>query len=296
MNEPVRIGTAVGVIAAQSIGEPGTQLTMRTFHAGGAAQADITHGLPRVEEIFEARAPKGRAAIAPFDGTVQGVEERGSQKIIRVVGEGKKAKAQEITLARGTVVFVKAGDIVKIGDQLSEGNLDIHELYEQKGAMEVARYITNEVQRIYLSEGAAINNKHIEMIVRQMVSRVQITDAGDAPDFVMGDIVEKSKFQEINKEMKKGGGVPAKGNEILLGITRVALSAESFLSAASFQDTSRVLVKAAIESKIDPLRGLKENVIIGRLIPAGTNSAWAAEHEPEPPRIAATGEEDVPNI
>ena len=296
VNEPVREGTAVGVIAAQSIGEPGTQLTMRTFHAGGAAQADITHGLPRVEEIFEARTPKGRAAIAPFDGTVQAIEERGSQKIIRVVGEGKKAKAQEITLARGTVVYVKSGDIVKYGDQLSEGNLDIHELYEQKGAMEVARYITNEVQRIYLSEGAAINNKHIEMIVRQMVSRVQITDAGDAPDFVTGDIVEKSKFLEVNREMKKESGVPAKGNEILLGITRVALSAESFLSAASFQDTSRVLVKAAIESKIDPLRGLKENVIIGRLIPAGTNSAWAAEHEPEPPRVQATGEEDVPNL
>jgi len=186
VNEPVRIGTAVGVIAAQSIGEPGTQLTMRTFHAGGAAQADITHGLPRVEEIFEARTPKGRAAIAPFDGTVQAIEERGSQKIVRVISDAKKPKAQEITLARGTVVYAKAGDIVKKGDQLSEGTLDIHELYEQKGTMEVVRYITNEVQRIYLSEGAAINNKHIEMIVRQMVSRVQITDAGDAPDFVTG--------------------------------------------------------------------------------------------------------------
>ncbi len=271
VNEPVRIGTAVGVIAAQSIGEPGTQLTMRTFHAGGAAQADITHGLPRVEEIFEARSPKGRAAMAPFDGTVQAIEERGSQKIIRVVGEGKKAKAQEIALSRGAVVFVKAGDMVKKGDQLSEGTLDIHELYEQKGTMEVVRYITNEVQRIYLSEGAAINNKHIEMIVRQMVSRIQITDAGDAPDFVPGDIVEKSKFLEVNRAVKKESGHAAKGNEILLGITRVALSAESFLSAASFQDTSRVLVKAAIESKIDPLRGLKENVIIGRLIPAGAD-------------------------
>jgi DNA-directed RNA polymerase subunit beta' len=279
VNEPVRLGTAVGVIAAQSIGEPGTQLTMRTFHAGGAAQADITHGLPRVEEIFEARTPKGRAAMAPFDGKVQAIEERGSQKIVRVVSDAKKAKAQEITLARGTVVFVKAGDIVKKGDQLSEGTLDIHELYEQKGAMEVVRYITNEVQRIYLSEGAAINNKHIEMIVRQMVSRMQITDAGDAPDFVVGDIVEKSKFLEINKGLKKEGGVSAKSNEILLGITRVALSAESFLSAASFQDTSRVLVKAAIESKIDPLRGLKENVIIGRLIPAGANRTIALLEE-----------------
>ena len=173
------------------------------------------------------------------------------------------------------MVFAKANDIVKHGDQLSEGTLDIHELYEQKGAMAVVRYITNEVQRIYLSEGAAINNKHIEMIVSQMVSRIQITEAGDAPNFVAGDIVEKSKFLEVNKEMKKAGEQAAKGNEILLGITRVALSAESFLSAASFQDTSRVLVKAAIESKIDPLRGLKENVIIGRLIPAGTNRSAA---------------------
>jgi DNA-directed RNA polymerase subunit beta' len=217
--------------------------------------------------------------MAPFDGTVQAVEERGSQKIIRVMSDAKKAKAQEVTLARGTVVFVKAGDIVKKGDQLSEGTLDIHELYEQKGAMEVVRYITNEVQRIYLSEGAAINNKHIEMIVKQMVSRIQIVDAGDAPDFVAGDIVEKSKFLEVNKEIKKDGGQAAKGNEILLGITRVALSAESFLSAASFQDTSRVLVKAAIESKVDPLRGLKENVIIGRLIPAGTGRAVVLSEE-----------------
>ena len=184
----------------------------------------------RVLKNLEARTPKGRAAIAPFDGTVQAIEERGSQKIIRVVGEGKKAKAQEITLARGTVVYVKSGDIVKYGDQLSEGNLDIHELYEQKGAMEVARYITNEVQRIYLSEGAAINNKHIEMIVRQMVSRVQITDAGDAPDFVTGDIVEKSKFLEVNREMKKESGVPAKGNEI-----SSASHASRFRQRASFR-------------------------------------------------------------
>jgi DNA-directed RNA polymerase subunit beta' len=273
VNEPVRIGTAVGVIAAQSIGEPGTQLTMRTFHAGGAAQADITHGLPRVEEIFEARTPKGRAVIAPFDGKVEKVEERGSQKVVRLISDSKKkAKALEITVSRGTVIFVKAGDIIHQGDQLSEGNLDIHELYAQKGAMEVARYITNEVQRIYLSEGAAINNKHIEMIVKQMVSRVHIKDAGDAPDFVVGDVVEKSRFLEVNKEIKKEGGAPAKAEEFLQGITRVALSAESFLSAASFQDTSRVLVKAALESKIDPLRGLKENVIIGRLIPAGANA------------------------
>jgi DNA-directed RNA polymerase subunit beta' len=269
MNELVKYGTAVGVIAAQSIGEPGTQLTMRTFHQGGVAGADITHGLPRVEEIFETRAPKGRAILAPFDGTVDKIEERGTLKVVRMISENKKAKAQEISVSRGTVLYVRAGDKIAQGDQLSEGNTDIHELFEHRGMGAVGRYIVNEVQKIYLSEGASINNKHIEMIVKQMFSRVKIREAGDAQDFVMGEIVEKSKFLEVNREIKKEGGRLAKADEVLLGITRISLSAESFLSAASFQDTSRVLVKAAIEGKIDKLRGLKENVIIGRLIPAG---------------------------
>ncbi len=269
VNEAVRMGTAVGVLAAQSIGEPGTQLTMRTFHQGGVAGADITHGLPRIEEIFETRSPKGRAILAPFDGTVDSIEEKGTLKTIRFIAENKKAKAQEVSVPRGTVLFVRKGETIHQGDRLSEGNLDIHELYEHKGMVEVARYIVNEVQKIYLSEGASINNKHIEMIVKQMFSRVKITEGGDAPDFVMGEIVEKSKFLEVNKEVKKAGGKTAKSEEVLLGITRIALSAESFLAAASFQDTSRVLVKAAIEAKVDKLRGLKENVIIGRLIPAG---------------------------
>jgi DNA-directed RNA polymerase beta' subunit len=269
INELVKMGTAVGVIAAQSIGEPGTQLTMRTFHQGGVAGADITHGLPRVEEIFETRAPKGRAILAPFDGTVDKIEERGTLKVVRMISENKKAKAQEISVSRGTVLYVRAGDKIAQGDQLSEGNTDIHELFEHRGMEAVGRYIVNEVQKIYLSEGASINNKHIEMIVKQMFSRVKIREAGDAQDFVMGEIVEKSKFLEVNREIKKEGGRPAKADEVLLGITRISLSAESFLSAASFQDTSRVLVKAAIEGKIDKLRGLKENVIIGRLIPAG---------------------------
>jgi DNA-directed RNA polymerase subunit beta' len=238
-NKPVVNGAAVGVIAAQSIGEPGTQLTMRTFHQGGVAGADITHGLPRVEEIFETRAPKGRAILAPFDGQVDKIEERGSLKVVRFIADNKKARAQEISVPRGTVLFMQAGDKVTKGD------------------------------RLYLSEGVAPNNKHIEMIVRQMFSRVKITESGDAPDFVMGEIIEKSRFLEINRGIKKVGGKQAKAEEVLLGITRIALSAESFLSAASFQDTSRVLVKAAIEGKIDRLRGLKENVIIGRLIPAG---------------------------
>ncbi len=268
-NKPVGMGTAVGVLAAQSIGEPGTQLTMRTFHQGGVAGADITHGLPRVEEIFETRAPKGRAILAPFDGVVDKIEERGTLKVVRFIPETKKGKAQDVSVPRGTVLFVQAGDKVQKGDRLSEGNLDIHELYAHKGMTEVGRYIVNEVQKIYASEGASINNKHLEMIVRQMFSRVKIREAGDAPDFVMGEVVDKSRFLEVNRQIKREGGKPAKADEVLLGITRIALSAESFLSAASFQDTSRVLVKAAIEGKIDKLRGLKENVIIGRLIPAG---------------------------
>jgi len=190
-------------------------------------------------------------------------------KTIRIVPENKKTKAQEVSVSRATVLYMKTGDKIHEGDQLSEGNVDIHELYEHKGSREVARYIVNEVQKIYMSEGASINNKHIEMIVRQMFSRVTITDGGDSADFVMGEVVEKAKFLEVNRQLKKEGGTQAKAKEILLGITRIALSAESFLSAASFQDTSRVLVKAAIEAKIDRLRGLKENVIIGRLIPAG---------------------------
>jgi DNA-directed RNA polymerase subunit beta' len=242
---------------------------MRTFHSGGVAGADITHGLPRVEEIFETRAPKGRAIIAPFDGVVEKIEEKGSLKVVRIVPENKKVKPQEASISRATVLYVKAGDKIHEGDQLSEGNVDIHELYEHKGSLEVGRYIVNEVQKIYLSEGASINNKHIEMMVRCMFSRVTITEAGDSLDFVMGEVVEKAKFLEVNRALKKAGEKTSKSKEMLLGITRIALSAESFLSAASFQDTSRVLVKAAIESKIDRLRGLKENVIIGRLIPAG---------------------------
>jgi DNA-directed RNA polymerase beta' subunit len=265
-NDLVKIGTAAGVIAAQSIGEPGTQLTLRTFHTGGVATADITHGLPRVEEIFELRLPKGKAILAPFDGKVDKIEEKVNTKIVRLISDDKKAKAQEFSIPRGTVLYIKAGDTIRQGEQLSEGNLDIQELYQNKGMMEVARYIINEVQKIYMAEGAPINNKHIEMIIRQMFSRVKIRESGDIPEFVIGEIVEKSKFIEANKDVKKQEGVSAKADQILLGVTRVALSTDSFLSAASFQDTARVLVKAAVESKIDKLRGLKENVIIGRLI------------------------------
>ena len=298
-NQPVKLGSAVGVVAAQSIGEPGTQLTMRTFHTGGVAGLDITHGLPRVEELFESRPPKGKAALAGADGIVDKIEERGNSRIIaikisgeKVAKKSKKSKDLEYAVPRSALVFVKAGDEVKMGDQLSEGHLDLKELLEYKGADAVAKYLINEVQKIYAAEGASIHNKHIEIIVRQMFSRVKIKDAGDAPDFVMGEIIERSKFLEVNRDLKKQGRQPAKASQLLLGVTRVALSTESFLSAASFQDTARVLVKAAIEGRVDPLRGLKENVIIGRLIPAGEITAHPFEtEEEEEPREILVGAE-----
>jgi DNA-directed RNA polymerase beta' subunit len=276
--KPIAVGSAVGVIAAQSIGEPGTQLTMRTFHHGGIAGVDITSGLPRVEELFEARPPKGKAILAETDGTVSAIEEQGVLKTIRLSAPGaktKKTKAQEYSVPASTLLFVEVGQKVKAGEQLSEGNVDLHELMELNGANTVVRYIVNEVQRVYLSEGASINNKHIEIIVRQMFSRVRIKDAGDS-DMTVGDTIPKSFFLMTNRALKAAGKTPAKAEQILLGITKVATTTESFLSAASFQDTSRVLVKAAVEHKIDPLRGLKENVIIGRLIPAR-----ALDDEPE---------------
>jgi len=270
-NQPIKLGEAVGVVAAQSIGEPGTQLTMRTFHIGGVAGADITHGLPRVEEIFEARSPKGKASLVEEDGVVIDIEERGLIKVIKVAsgGKTKKGKAHEYSIPRSAWVYVKVGDPVKKGDQLSEGPLELRELFKLKGSREVERYIMGEVQKIYLSEGASINNKHIEVIVRQMFSRVKILSSGDT-DFVRGDVLEKSFFLEVNRNLKRNGKEPAKAQQILLGITKVALSTESFLSAASFMETARVLINGAIEARVDRLRGLKENVIIGRLIPAGT--------------------------
>ncbi len=280
-NKPVKIGTAVGVLAAQSIGEPGTQLTMRTFHFGGAAGVDITYGLPRIEEIFEVRPPKGRAILSSLEGVVGKIEEKGSLKTITIAAQGSKSKADEFSLPRTALLYVKVGDVVAKGDQISEGNMDLRELLELRGMDAVERYIINEVQRIYISEGASINNKHIEVIIRQMFSRVKIKDSGDAADLVMGEIVEKAGFLEVNRELKKQGLRPAKAEELLLGITRVAISSDSFLSAASFQDTSRVLVKAAIEGRIDHLRGLKENVIIGRLIPSGVAEKSRKLEEPK---------------
>ena len=273
-NEPVKIGEAVGIVAAQSIGEPGTQLTLRTFHTGGVAGVDITHGLPRVQELFEIRIPKGKAPLAEFDGVIEDIEERGALKVIKLkVSAGnkksRKAKVIEYAVPRTNIVFVKPKQVVEKGDQISEGSVDLRELFELKGREAVERYITNEVQKIYVSEGTTINDKHIEIIIKKMFSRVMIKEPGET-DFIIGEIIEKSKFLEANREAKRKKKEPARAKQLLTGITKTALSTESWLSAASFQETARVLVMAAAEGRVDNLRGLKENVIIGRLIPAGT--------------------------
>jgi DNA-directed RNA polymerase subunit beta' len=270
-NQPIKLGESVGIIAAQSIGEPGTQLTLRTFHSGGVAGVDITHGLPRVEEIFECRPPRGKAILAETDGIVESIKENNLIKIINIKSlnsKGKKAKYFEYAVPRTTILMVKVGEKVSRGQQVSEGSINLKELLATRDSREVERYIINEIQKIYVPEGTLINDKHIETIIRQMFSRVVIKEEGDT-DFVIGDIVEKSKFLEVNRQTKKLKGEPAKAQLVLMGITQVSLSTESFLSAASFQETSRVLVGASISAKVDKLRGLKENVIIGRLIPAG---------------------------
>ncbi len=271
-NQAVERGEAVGIVAAQSIGEPGTQLTLRTFHTGGIAGVDITHGLPRVQELFEVRVPKGKAILADVDGVVDDIEERGSNRIVKMKAhkeKGKKARAVEYSFPAATMVFVKAGDKVAKGDQISEGSVDLKELYLYKGRKAVERYVVNEIQKVYVPEGTAINDKHVEIILRQMFARVMIKDSGDT-DFVVGEVVEKPRFLEMNRDIKRRGKRTARAKQLLMGITKTALSSESFLSSASFQETARVLVRAAAEGRTDRLRGLKENVIIGRLIPVGT--------------------------
>ncbi len=278
-NKPVKIGEAVGVIAAQSIGEPGTQLTLRTFHTGGTAGIDITHGLPRVQELFEVRIPKGKAPLAEADGMIEEIEEKENLKIIKlkILKPGKttkgakkaKEKIVEYIIPRANTLFIETGQTVEKGYQLCEGSIELKELFNLKGREAVERYVINEVQKIYVSEGTNISDKHIEIIIKKMFSRVMIKSLG-ATDFVMGEIVEKSKFLEANREVKRKGKELARAKQLLTGITKTALSTESFLSSASFQETARVLVLAASEGRIDNLRGLKENVIIGRLIPAGT--------------------------
>ncbi|MDZ4230165.1 MAG: DNA-directed RNA polymerase subunit beta' [Candidatus Veblenbacteria bacterium] len=333
-NTMVQIGTAVGIIAAQSIGEPGTQLTMRTFHTGGVASVeDITQGLPRVEEVFEARPVKRPGLLAPGDGTVE-VTHQGRQKLINLtyrdtseevisltsyespkvlVKKGTKVKpgdpvakageesvvsarggvvkevndeavvlsgeammTQEFVVPPGVALWVKDGEAVIKGQRLTEGSLNLHDLYALKGKEAVQRYIMKEIQYIYSSQGQKLNSKHIELIIRQMFSRMYVTDAG-LTELLPGEIVTTAQFVEANKAAAAADTEPAKADTLLLGITKASLSTDSFLSAASFQETARVLIDAAVTGRIDHLRGLKENVIIGRLIPAGTGSGELKE-------------------
>ena len=266
----IDLGQTVGIVAAQAIGEPGTQLTMRTFHIGGVAGTDITQGLPRVEEIFENRPPKGEAAISEVQGKVIEIENTNKKIVtIKIETQDKNKEVKEYQVPSDATIKVSQGDLVGKGTILNEGHIDLKKLYSTLGREELQRYIVSEIQEIYASQGEGINDKHIEVIVRQMLSRVRIIDPGDT-ELLPGDIVEKDLFEEANDEVKKKGGSIAKGEEMVTGISRVALSTESFLSAASFMETTRVLINAAVTGKEDKLRGPKENVIIGRLIPAGT--------------------------
>jgi DNA-directed RNA polymerase subunit beta' len=322
--EPVRFGEAIGIIAAQSIGEPGTQLTMRTMHAGGIATEDITQGLPRVEEIFEARNPKGQAVLADIPGTVQ-VKRVGGKQVLSIVpddqkkteyklgamkptvktgdmversqvlAEGKDGKrtvkaggSGEVKVTRDKIILthmgagvkeytvgeyvgleIKSGDRVEVGQRLTEGPINLQDMLKLRGEEAVERYVIDEVQAIYLSQGQSIAAKHIEVIIRQMFSRVRVEEPGDT-DFISGDIVSRSTLLENNMAMVEKGKKPATFEQLLMPITKISTGADSWLSAASFQETTRVLINAAMRGKSDNLRGLKENVIIGRLIPVGT--------------------------
>ena len=265
--EPVQVGEAVGIIAAQSIGEPGTQLTMRTFHTGGVAGDDITQGLPRVEELFEARKPKGLAIITEFAGTASINDTKKKREIIVTNNETGESKAYLIPY--GSRIKIQDGAELEAGDELTEGSVNPHDILKIKGLRAVQDYMIQEVQRVYRLQGVEINDKHIEVIVRQMLKKVRIEEAGDT-EFLPGTTVDILDFEDVNEKLAEEGKEPATGEQIMLGITKASLATNSFLSAASFQETTKVLTEAAIKGKVDPLIGLKENVIIGKHIPAGT--------------------------
>jgi DNA-directed RNA polymerase subunit beta' len=262
----VDIGEAVGIIAAQSIGEPGTQLTMRTFHTGGVAGDDITQGLPRVEELFEARKPKGQAIIAEADGVVHVQDIKNRKEITITEGDGE---ARVYPVPYGARMKVNSGDIVVAGQELTEGSINPHDLLRVKGPLGVQMYLLREVQKVYRLQGVDINDKHIEVMVRQMLRKVKVEDAGDT-NLLPGGQVDVFEFEHENERVRAEGGQEAIGKTVLMGITKASLATDSFMSAASFQETTRVLTDAAIKGKVDPLLGLKENVILGKLIPAGT--------------------------
>ena len=265
--EPVQVGEAVGIIAAQSIGEPGTQLTMRTFHTGGVAGDDITQGLPRVEELFEARKPKGLAIITEFAGKAVINDTKKKREVIVTNDETGESKAYLIPY--GSRIKIQDGQELEAGDELTEGSVNPHDILKIKGLRAVQDYMIQEVQRVYRLQGVDINDKHIEVIVRQMLKKIRVEESGDS-GYLPGTMVDALEFEDKNKELEAEGKEPATGEQIMLGITKASLATNSFLSAASFQETTKVLTEAAIKGKIDPLVGLKENVIIGKHIPAGT--------------------------
>ena len=281
--EMVDLGEAVGTVAAQAIGEPGTQLTMRTFHAGGVASigGDITSGLPRVEEVFEKRSPKNPAVISKSDGLVAEIKEEGREKVIVVVRSRGRAKkdgsAYEYLAPYPRVPLVKEGDTVVKGQILTDGSADLDDLFEYAGRAMVQEYIITEASKIYEMQGASVSRKHLEVVVKQMFSRVKITDAGDT-DHSVGDVVEDWEFAKAIAEMEAAGKMAPTAREIVLGIKESALSRRSFLSAASFEQTTKILINAALRGSVDRLRGLKENVILGRLIPSGTGFAGSKKH------------------
>ena len=265
--EPVQVGESVGIIAAQSIGEPGTQLTMRTFHTGGVAGGDITQGLPRVEELFEARKPKGLAIITEIPGRVE-IKDTKKKREITITNE-ENGEAKTYLIPYGSRIKVLDGTYLEAGDELTEGSVNPHDILKIKGVNAVQDYMLREVQRVYRLQGVEISDKHIEVLVRQMLKKVRIEDSGDT-DLLPGILVDNLELEDINEKMIAEGKQPAEGKQIMLGITKASLATNSFLSAASFQETTKVLTEAAIKGKVDPLIGLKENVIIGKLIPAGT--------------------------
>jgi DNA-directed RNA polymerase subunit beta' len=284
-----QIGDAVGIVAAQSIGEPGTQLTMRTFHTGGVAGADITHGLPRVVELFEARRPKGLAKIAEHDGVVT-IEE--TEKALTVVITDASGEEHRHAFPRRTRLFVSDGEKIKAGRQLNEGSVYPHELLAIRGRTETEQYLVREVQEVYKSQGVDINDKHIELIVRQMLKKVRVDQKGDT-DYLPGQFVDRFEFARANAAVKKAGKETAQFEDIILGITKASLNTDSFLSAASFQETTKVLTDAALEGKRDRLNGLKENVIIGKLIPAATGLKRYRRIEIEPAEPLPRAIDDV---
>jgi DNA-directed RNA polymerase subunit beta' len=290
-----QIGDAVGIIAAQSIGEPGTQLTMRTFHTGGVAGAVITHGLPRVVELFEARKPKGLAQIAEHDGEVS-IEE--TDKAVTVVITDADGEERRHSFPRRTRLFVEAGEKIEAGRQLNEGSVYPHELLAVPGRPKAERrtkteqYLVHEVQEVYKSQGVDINDKHIELIVRQMLKKVRVDQKGDT-DYLPGQFVDRFEFAKVNEATIERGEEAAQFEDIILGITKASLNTDSFLSAASFQETTKVLTDAALEGKTDRLNGLKENVIIGKLIPAATGLKRYRRIEIEPAEPLPRAIDDV---